>query len=203
MSKLTIRKKEDISREALSSSDYEYMLNGVDIGPHLKGLTLHFTPGEFPKCTLDMIIPVDFEGEVDGGTNDDNIGFVSEMVVQLVIDLALFHRTEEPNVMLDIKSAVFGDLKVLLKYGIIISDTMVEQNAISLGMWDGVGTISAHARVASVLALIMIKAADVHGEEARMASSDLSLSRTLKGEEPLNSKDVEEWLRIACGLTKP
>lgn len=71
MSKLTIRKKEDISREALSSSDYEYMLNGVDIGPHLKGLTLHFTPGEFPKCTLDMIIPVDFEGEVDGGTTID------------------------------------------------------------------------------------------------------------------------------------
>lgn len=126
---------------------------------------------EYAATLQDTFVPLGFaRGEAAA---------MSEQLVQLSIDLASFNNVAEADVVRDLQSALVGNTETLRKYGVIANDASIKQEALELGLWDGVGAVDAQTKAQSILSLTLKGTTDAQGDAERTADSYANVSRDL------------------------
>lgn len=96
---------------------------------------------------------------------------MSTAITELAIDLASFNNLETADVVRDLQSALVGNTETLRKYGVVAQQTQINQEAITLGLWDGVGAIDAQTKAQAILSLTYKGTTDAQGDAIRTSDS--------------------------------
>jgi len=118
---------------------------------------------QFTSTIQDTLVPLGFAR--------DKAGEMSFEVVKLARDLASFNNLPTEQVIGDIQSALVGNVITMRKYGVVLSETSLKQEAANLGYKVGTGILDANAKAAAALSLAMKGSADAQGDYARTADS--------------------------------
>jgi len=111
----------------------------------------------------DLLVPT--------GMAREEAGAMANEFVKLAADLGSFNNLPTNIVIRDIQSALAGGSETMTKYGIDIKVATVKQEAMNLGLWDGVGAITKQARAQAVLSLAYKHSSDAVGDSIRSAGS--------------------------------
>jgi hypothetical protein len=100
-------------------------------------------------------------------------------VNKLSADLASFNRVPAAQTMRDIEAALEGSYGGLRKYGIVVTDQVVAQKALQLGLADTRGELTSAQKAYAAFALIVERSCNAIGDSLKdnYASSSRS-SRT-------------------------
>ncbi len=110
----------------------------------------------------------------------DKAADLSVQVVELATDLGSFNNLPTAGVIQNITSALVGETEPMRKYGVILNETLIKQEAFTLGLYSGVGAIDAQAKASAVLSLIMKSTSDAQGDAARTSESWANQMRRLE-----------------------
>lgn len=105
---------------------------------------------------------------------------LSVQVVKLATDLGSFNNLPTGDVVRDITSALVGETEPMRKYGVIINEAVIQNEALALGVWDGKGALDAQGKAAATLSVIMKGTADAQGDAARTSGSWANQMRRLE-----------------------
>ncbi len=81
---------------------------------------------QYLAAMQDLLVPM--------GMNADAAGKMSNEVVKLAADLGSFNNKETATVMDDIQSALVGNYETMKKYGVVLNASVVEQEALRMGL---------------------------------------------------------------------
>lgn len=96
---------------------------------------------------------------------------LSMELVELAVDVASFNNQMDATVIRDFQSALVGNHETLRKYGIVITETTLKQEAINSRIWDGVGMMTEQEKIQARLNLIYAGTADAQGDALRTSDS--------------------------------
>ena len=96
---------------------------------------------------------------------------MSNEVVKLAADLGSFNNVPTDRVIQDINSALVGNFETMKKYGVVLNETTIKQEAMNMGLWDGKGVIDASTKAQVAFALSLKGSADAQGDMLRTAGS--------------------------------
>lgn len=86
----------------------------------------------------DLLVPM--------GMSSDMATKMSDGVVKLAADLGSFNDLPTEKVMMDIQSALVGNFETMKKYGVVLNETRIKQEAMNAGLWDGKGVLNANIK---------------------------------------------------------
>ena len=89
---------------------------------------------------------------------------LSQVTVQLALDVASFNNKMDADVLRDFQSAMVGNHETVKKYGIILNQARVEMEAHRLGLVQADGTISEMGKTYGRLSLMVKGSTDAHGD---------------------------------------
>lgn len=100
---------------------------------------------------------------------------MSIATVQLAADLVSFNNTAGgmDQALADLQSGLVGEIEPLRKYGIAINETIVQQEAVRLGLGKNKDALSEAAKVQARYSLILQQSANAQGDFARTLSTSL------------------------------
>ena len=101
-------------------------------------------------------------------------------LVGLAEDLASFNDMPTADVVRDLQSALVGNTETVRKYGVVATQTAIQQKALEMGIWDGTEAINAQEKALATYQIIMEGTADAHGTAAREAETYDSATRGLE-----------------------
>jgi len=113
------------------------------------------------------------------GQSQDEAAASSIELTQRAADLASVFNTSVPEALEAINAGLKGSNEPLQKYGVTINDQILKQKALELGIYDGVGALTAEAKAASAQAVIMEQSAAVAGDFTDTQDSAANATRTL------------------------
>ena len=102
-----------------------------------------------------------------GGQTEEVAATQTQALVELAGDLSAMYGGSVEESLTAITSSLAGNNQAMKKYGTAILDADVKQKAFELGLYSGIGAMSAQAKQAGTLAIIMDQTADSHGQAAR------------------------------------
>ena len=102
-----------------------------------------------------------------GGLTEEVAAQQSQALIELAGDLSAMYGGSVEDSMNAITSALSGNNQAMKKYGTAILDADVKQKAFELGLYSGTGAMSAQAKQAGTLAIIMDQTADALGQAGR------------------------------------
>ena len=103
------------------------------------------------------------------GVASDVAAKLSNEVVKLAVDLGSFNDQETPDVMRDIQSALVGNFETMKKYGVVLNETVVKQEALRQGIIKGKEALTAAQKATIAYDLMIRGSADAMGDRARTA----------------------------------
>jgi len=116
------------------------------------------------------------------GVTTDKSAEMSMTLVQLAADLASFNNMD-PTIVLDkLRAGLTGESEPLKVLGININEVRLKQKALELGLWDGVGALSASAKAQAAYAIMLEDSALAQGNFADTADSAANQANTLNSE---------------------
>ena len=116
----------------------------------------------------DLLKPLGFSKEaVDG---------LSQQVVMLANDLGSFNDMPTADVMRDIQGAMTGSFEVTKKYGVVLNEAVIKQEAMNKGLYDGKDAVDAQVKAQIALELIMKGTSDAQGDLLRTQDSATNVS---------------------------
>lgn len=127
------------------------------------------------------------------GFQKDAVDDLSKTVVTLANDLGSFNDMPTADVMRDIQSAMVGNFEVTKKYGVVLNEAVIKQEAMNRGLYDGKGVVDAQTKAQIALDLIIKGTNDAQGDLLRTQDSATNTSIRLASA----NKD----LGIALGTT--
>jgi|2_EtaG_2_1085320.scaffolds.fasta_scaffold02210_6 hypothetical protein len=98
------------------------------------------------------------------GFSRDAATKLSTSLTQLALDVASFNDKADADVIRDFQSAIVGNHETVRKYGIVITEAALKQEAMVLGISKGSGELTNAAKVQARLSLIMKGSADAMGD---------------------------------------
>lgn len=105
------------------------------------------------------------------GLARDEAAEMSQAVVALATDLSSFNNLPTEQVIADIQSALVGNTETLRKYGVVATQTAIEQLALAEGI-DATGDgLDATEKAVAVYAKLVADTADAQGDAARTSGS--------------------------------
>lgn len=106
------------------------------------------------------------------------LGFTREAATQLstsltalAIDVGSFSNKLDADVIRDFQSAIVGNHETVRKYGIIITEALLEQEAFSLGITESQRALTAQEKVQARVSLITKGSADAIGDAKKTSDS--------------------------------
>ena len=105
---------------------------------------------------------------------------MSKVVVQLANDLGSFNDIPTEAVMRDIQSAMVGNYEVTKKYGVVLNASIIKQEALNRGLWDGTSALDAQAKANVALKLFIEGTADAQGDLIRTQDSATNVALRLE-----------------------
>jgi len=118
------------------------------------------------------------------GLTGSNLAKFSTDFTALAADLASFNNTTPEQAITAIGAALRGESEPIRQYGVLLSDAVLKQEALSLGIYDGVGALTAQQKVLAAQAAIYKQTSDAQGDFARtsdgLANQQRILSASIK-----------------------
>ena len=102
-----------------------------------------------------------------GGQTEEVAAQQTQTLIQLAGDLSAMYGGSTEDALNSITSALSGNNQAMKKYGTAVLDADVKQKAFELGLYSGTGAMSAQAKQAGTLAIIMDQTSDAQGQAAR------------------------------------
>jgi len=99
----------------------------------------------FAATLQDTFVPLGFAR--------DQAADMSVEVVKLAEDLASFNNIPTEQVVMDMQSALVGTTETLRKYGVVAQVANQKQCALTEGIWDGEGAMTAQEKAAAILGI--------------------------------------------------
>jgi hypothetical protein len=118
---------------------------------------------EFGAAFQDTFYPLGFARHEAAG--------LSERLTELTVDLASFNNEAEPDVMNALQSAIVGNHETMRKYGVIITQTALNEQLLKDGIEGGISAATEQEKVMARLALIMAGTTDAQGDAEETAGS--------------------------------
>jgi hypothetical protein len=106
---------------------------------------------------------------------------LSQQLTELAVDMASFNNENDTDAIASLQSALVGNHETMRRYGVIITQTTLDQELMNMGISKGVHGASEQEKVMARLNIIMNSTADAQGDAARTASSFANQTRALKG----------------------
>ena len=104
---------------------------------------------------------------------------MSTELVELASDLASFNNIDPAEALEKLRAGIVGEAEPLRTLGVNISAAATEQKALELGLWDGVGALTAAEKAQANYALIMEQTSTAQGDFARTSDGMANQQRTL------------------------
>lgn len=104
---------------------------------------------------------------------------MSTELVELASDLASFNNIDPAEALEKLRAGIVGEAEPLRTLGVNISAAATEQKALELGIWDGVGALTAAQKAQANYALIMEQTSTAQGDFARTSDGMANQQRTL------------------------
>ena len=96
---------------------------------------------------------------------------LSTSLTELALDVGSFSNKLDADVLRDFQSAIVGNHETVRKYGIIIDEALLKQEAYNMGIGDGVGELTASEKVQARVSLITKGSSDAIGDLSRTQES--------------------------------
>lgn len=106
---------------------------------------------------------------------------LSKQMVQLGVDLGSFSNVAPDDVIRDLTSAIVGNHETVRKYGVIITENALKQEALRLGIGKGRKELSELEKVQARLSIITRSTTDAQGDAIRTAGSYANQTQRLHG----------------------
>jgi hypothetical protein len=139
--------------------------------------------GQSKQSVLDAAGAFGTFGKAAGLAGEDLATFTTDFVT-LSTDLASFNNTSPEEAVLAIGAALRGESEPLRRYGVLLNDAVLRQEAMTLGIYDGKGALTAQQKVLAAQAAIYKQTNDAQGDFVRtsdgLANSQRTLSAVLK-----------------------
>ncbi len=120
-------------------------------------------------------------GKAAGLTGEDLASFSTELT-QLAGDLASFKNTSTEDAITAIGAALRGESEPIRRYGVLLDDATLKQEALSLGIYDGNGALSQQQKVLAAQASIFKQTSDAQGDFQRTSESLSNQTRSFTAE---------------------
>jgi len=116
------------------------------------------------------------------GLSGDDLAKFSNGFTGLASDLASFNNTSPQEAIDAIGAALRGEAEPLRRYGVLLDDATLKAEAMSLGIYDGNGTLTAQQKILAAQAAIYKQTADAQGDFARTSGGLANQQRILKAQ---------------------
>lgn len=113
------------------------------------------------------------------GLAGGELGTFSKDLVTLSADLASFYNTSPEDAVLAIGAALRGESEPIRRYGVLLNDAVLKQEALSMKIYDGKGALTAQQRVLAAQAQILKQTSDAQGDFARTSDGLANSQRIL------------------------
>jgi hypothetical protein len=134
-------------------------------------------------AALDAAATFGVFGKAAGLTGNTLATFSTDFTA-LAADLASFNNTTPEQAINAIGAALRGESEPIRNYGVLLSDAVLKQEAINLGIYDGTGALTAQQKVLAAQAAIYRQTTDAQGDFERtsggLANQQRILSATLQ-----------------------
>lgn len=100
----------------------------------------------------------------------------------LASDLASFNNTSPEDAIMAIGAALRGESEPIRRYGVLLSDAVLKQEALALGIYDGSGALTAQQKVLAAQAAIYKQTTDAQGDFLRTSEGLANQTRILSAE---------------------
>lgn len=118
---------------------------------------------QFLSSTQDLLVPM--------GVQADTAAVLSEEIVKLSADLGSFNNLPTAQVMADIQSALVGNFETTKKYGVVLNETVIKEEAMRLGLYKKGQALDAATKAQIALSLITKGSSAALGDSIRTAGS--------------------------------
>jgi len=137
--------------------------------------------GQSKQEAIDAAATFAIFGKSAGLAGDDLVGFSTDFV-ELASDLASFNNTSPEDAVQAIGAALRGESEPLRRYGVLLSDAVLKQEALNLGIYDGEGALTAQQKVLAAEQAIYKQTADAQGDFARTSDGLANKQRILRAQ---------------------
>ena len=134
--------------------------------------------GQSKKQALDAAATFAGFGKSAGLAGDDLVGF-STGLTTLAADLASFYNTSPEQAIGAIGAALRGESEPIRAYNVLLNDAALKQEAMSLGIYNGTGALTAQQKVLAAQAAIMKQTSDAQGDFERTSGGLANQQRIL------------------------
>lgn len=125
----------------------------------------------FAATLQDTFVPLGFARDVAAD--------MSIQLVQLAVDLASFNNIPTAQVVMDLQSALVGNVETLRKYGVAVNQSSIQTFALTNGLWSGTAAITAQEKAAAILGMTIEGTSDAQGDAERTSDSFANQMRGL------------------------
>tara|TARA_R110000868_G_scaffold391456_3_gene661630 strand:- start:2114 stop:4018 length:1905 start_codon:yes stop_codon:yes gene_type:complete len=141
-------------------------------------------------------------GKAAGLAGDDLSTFTTDFVT-LSTDLASFNNTSPEEAVMAIGAALRGESEPLRRYGVLLNDAVLKQEAMTLGIYDGKGALTAQQKVLAAQKAIYRQTNDAQGDFMRTSDGLANSQRSLKATfDDIQVSIGNAFLKNAEGATK-
>jgi uncharacterized protein YukE len=113
------------------------------------------------------------------GLAGTDLAVFSNDFTTLAADLASFNNTTPEEAVQAIGAALRGEAEPLRKYGVLLDDATLKQEALSLGIYKGKGALTAQQKILAAQSAIYKQTGDAQGDFFRTSENLANSQRTL------------------------
>ena len=137
---------------------------------------------------------------------------MSQALVELAADLASFNNMDPTEVLGKLRAGLSGETEPLKTLGVNLNQAIIQQKALELGLWDGVGALDAAQKAQASYALILEQTSLAQGDFERTSEGLANQQRILKAANddlaaaigeyllPTQTKIVESQTQLVIGI---
>jgi hypothetical protein len=137
--------------------------------------------GQSKQSVLDAAGAFGTFGKAAGLSGEDLATFSNDFTV-LATDLASFNNTTPEEAVLAIGAALRGESEPLRRFGVLLDDATLRQEALNLKIYDGKGALTAQQKILAAQAAIYKQTGDAQGDFLRTSDGLANSQRSLKAE---------------------
>jgi hypothetical protein len=134
--------------------------------------------GQSKQQALDAAATFATFGKSAGLAGDDLVKFSTDLT-GLSADLASFYNTSPEQAIGAIGAALRGESEPIRAYGVLLNDATLKQEALSMGIYNGTGALSAQQKVLAAQAVILKQTSDAQGDFERTSGGLANQQRIL------------------------